>query len=310
MNDPAHRALGTDARTRRYERTGIVLTLFAAAAFSAKSVFIKLAYRYGVDAVTLLSLRMLFSLPFFVAMAVAYSRRTGGLGLEPYDWAALAGLGVMGYYMSSLLDFLGLQYISAGLERLILFSYPTIVIVLSALWFRRVVTRREIFALVVTYLGIAVAYAQDISVQQKSVTLGSLLVFGSAVVYSMYLIASAPLIRRLGSVRFSALAFIAATIATLSQYGATHGVAGLVQPWPVYGWALVTALLSTVVPIIALNEGIRRVGSGRAAMVGSIGPVVTIALASSFLGEPLGVPQVVGAALVLLGVVSISVARR
>jgi len=297
------------AAKRRLHRKGVLLVLASAAAFSAKSVFVKLAYRHGVDAITLLSLRMAFSAPMFAAAIAWRAARDGGVRLESRDVASLAGLGVLGYYLSSLFDFLGLQYVSAGLERLILFSYPTIVVVLSAIWLRHRITRREIFALAVTYAGIALSYVQDFTTQQRGVAVGSLLVFASALVYSIYLIASGPLIRRLGSVRFSSWAFLVSTIATLGQFAATREIAGLVQPWPVYGWTMLMAVVSTFLPILGLSEGIRLIGSGRAAMVGSIGPVVTILLAFVFLGEPIAWVQTLGALLVLVGVLSISVAK-
>ena len=289
---------------------GAALVAVAAVAFSGKAIIIKLAYRHGVDAVTLLALRMLFSLPFFVLLGWWAGRRERGAPLSTADRWAVIGLGLIGYYLASLFDFLGLQYITAALERLVLFLYPTFVVLLSAVFFARPVTRRDLAALALSYLGIAFVFANDFATQPGNVTLGTFWVLLSALCYSVYLLGSGRLVGRMGSIRFACLAGIVSCIGVVAHFLVVSDASLLWrQSAEVDGLALLMALVSTVLPIILTSEGIRRMGASHASMVGSVGPVATIALGYWFLDEAVTAVQLAGAALVLAGVLAISLGR-
>lgn len=290
------------------ERThnwGIVLALLAAFGFSMKAIFVKLAYPYGVDAITLLALRMGFALPVFVIVGFAEQRAAAPLGWR--DGSRVFLLGCFGYYGSSLLDFLGLEYITAGLERLILYTYPTLTILLGVLFQGRRVSRREMLAIVLCYAGIGFAFMHDLDFgDARNVWIGGGLVFASSVSYAVYLSGSGPMIARLGAMRFTALAMLASSAVTLAHFALTHPLAAFAQPLPVYGWGAAMALLATVIPVFAQSAAIRRIGSGQAALVGMIGPLLTIAFGVWLLGEGMSFAQVCGAALVLAGILVVS----
>jgi len=274
-------------------------------------VIIKLAYRYGVDALTLLALRMLMSAPLFVALAWWSRRRTPAAPLARNDLWAIAGLGVVGYYLSSYFDFLGLQYITAALERLVLFLYPTFVLLLSALLFGRRITARDVFAVAISYVGIAVVFMNDLRTQPGNVVAGSLWVLASALLYATYLLGSGRLVGRVGSIRFACYAGVVSCVAVVAHFLAMrdwHAI--LSQPGPVYGLSILMAAVSTVLPIVLTSEGIRRIGASHASIVGSVGPVATIFLGFAFLGEPITLVQLTGAALVLAGVLIVSLHAR
>lgn len=282
---------------------GLWLAILAAFGFSLKAIFVKLAYAAApVEPVTLLALRMAFSLPVFLWVGLHSSH--GAATLDRRDWALLVVLGLLGYYGASIFDFLGLRYISAGLERLILFTYPTLVIVIGVLFLGHAAGRREWAALALCYLGIAVAFVHDlgVSTDKAAVWLGVGFVFASSLSYALYLSGSATMIARLGSARFTALAMLVSTAATLAHFAATQPFATLRQPLPIYAYALAMALLSTIVPVFAQSAAIRRIGSGRTALVGMLGPLLTIACGWALLDEVVSVWQIAGAALVLGGV--------
>ncbi len=288
---------------------GLLFALVGAVGFSFKAILVKLAYRHGVDAETLLALRMAYALPFFLIMALVAGRRAAR-PLGRRDWSALATLGFLGYYLASYLDFLGLQYITAALERLILFLYPTLVIVLSALFLGKPVTRRRGVALALCYLGVALALGHDLQVggELREVALGTALVFCSALAYALYLMGNGEVVGRLGSMRVTAVATSIACVFCLAQFFALRPPATLLQPWPVHGLALAMALFSTVAPVWLVSEAIRRLGAGPVSLTGTLGPVVTIFLGWLMLDEIIGGAQIAGAALVIAGV--LVMARR
>lgn len=289
---------------------GAVFAFVAAIGFSAKAVLVKLAYIDAVDPVTLLALRMAFSLPFFLVVAAMENRNRHSRALTARDRFAVAGLGLIGYYLASYLDFLGLQYISAGLERLILFLYPTMVVLISALVFKHSVGRTAWLALLVSYAGIALVYLHDMRVLQNDATLGSILVFGSALAYAVYLVGAGHTIARIGATRFTAYVLTVACIACLVQFAVTRHVADLKLPYRVYGLGIAMAVFSTVLPAFLLAGAMRRIGSMHTSMIGSIGPVSTIYLAYLFLGEQMSAEQITGSILVLSGVLMISLKRQ
>lgn len=284
---------------------GVIFALIAAVGFSAKAILIKLAYLDHVDAITLLALRMMFSVPFFVAVAIWVNRRNSE-PLKRQDWLAVVALGLLGYYLSSFLDFLGLQYISAGLERLILFLYPTMTVILSALIYKRAIGRKVIAAMALSYAGILLVFLHDAAMSQGGVLLGAALVFASTLSYSSYLVGAGHTIARIGATRFTAYAMVVASAASLLQFGVTHPLSALNLPSRVYELAFAMAIFSTVLPVFLLSYAIRRIGSGNSSLIGSIGPVATIVLAYVFLGERISLLQIAGSSLVLAGVIIVS----
>jgi drug/metabolite transporter (DMT)-like permease len=294
--------------------------LFAAVAqfgFAAKAIFIKLAYAAhpALDAVTLLALRMIFSLPFFLLMAWWGRRASGGAAPVPLtrsDWGYVLLLAVIGYYLSSFLDFLGLQYISAGLERLILFTNPTLVVVISALFLARPITRRVALALLVSYVGLGLAYWHDLVLADDTTALvkGTVLVFLAAICYAIYMVVGTGLTRRIGSMRFTAYMMLVATVLVLAQFFILRPVTALVLPMKIYAYSVALAVFATAAPVWMMAEALKRIGANDASMIGSVGPVLTIFLGAAFLNEPISLLQLVGAALVLGGVMMISVGKR
>ena len=293
---------------------GAVFAFIAAVAFSGKAILVKLAYRYAVDPVTLLTLRMLFSVPFFMVMAIWSARDARTVNLNRRDWSAIVILGLLGYYLGSLLDFWGLSYISASLERLTLFLYPTLVVLLSAFLLHRRIRSQEILALILSYTGIVLVFIHDLIFAQGNVILGSGLVFGSALAYAIYLIGSGKTIAKIGAIRFTAYSMIVASIAVFAQFGLSHpsytlALSALDFPVAVYYLSFLMALLSTVLPAFLIVEALRRIGASKTAIVGTIGPVSTLIFSALFLGEPISVIQLIGASLVISGVLWISLSK-
>lgn len=286
---------------------GVIFALLAAVGFSAKAIFVKLAYLdASVDAVTLLALRMAFSVPFFIGVAV-WAKYNHAEPLSRHDRLLVLGLGLLGYYASSFLDFLGLEYITAGLERLILFLYPTMTVILTALIFKRSVGRTTLAAMALCYIGIVFVFLHEAGVKQgTSIVLGASLVFASTLTYSGYLVGAGHAIRRIGASRFTAYAMVVASVASLLQLAVTHPMQALALPARVYELSIGLAIFSTVLPVFMLSYAIRRIGSGNASLIGAIGPVSTIYMAYLILGESLSLTQIFGSALVLAGVLIVS----
>jgi drug/metabolite transporter (DMT)-like permease len=310
---------------------GAVAVFIAALLFSAKAVMIKLAFQYPIDPVSLLCLRMLFSLPFFVAVAVYVNRKSLALPLPllgrelgsvaekspvplqsetdqltSADYWKLAGLGVLGYYAASIFDFWGLQYVTAGLERLILFVYPTLVVLISWLVFRKPIGRTEIMALVLTYAGILVVFSRGSFASQPQVWMGAVLIFGSALTYAVYLVGSGRLIPKFGSVRFNSYAMIVSSAAVILHYLVAYPESLWHFPAPVYYYGVALAIFSTVIPTFLVTAGIKLIGAGRAAIIASVGPVSTIVLGYFFLNETISITESIGTMLVLAGVLLVS----
>jgi drug/metabolite transporter (DMT)-like permease len=292
------------------ERLGVAFALLAALGFSFKAIFVKLAYAVPqavpVDAVTLLSLRMVFALPVFVWVGFHSSRSAPPLSRR--DWLMLTALGLLGYYGASILDFIGLRYITAGLERLILFTYPTLTIAIGVLFMGKTASRREIGALALSYAGIGLAFVHDLQVAGETTTvlIGAAFVFGSALSYAFYQAGSEPAIRRLGAARFTALAMLVSTLATVLHFLIAQPITALTQPLPVYFYGAAMALFSTVLPVFMNSAAIRRIGSAKSVLIGTLGPILTIFFGWWLLDEPLSLAQLIGAGLVLAGVLLVS----
>ncbi len=299
------------ATSRRLLASGLLLAAVGAIAASGKAVIVKLAYRHGADATTLLALRMLVALPFFVAMGAWAARRAQPLSRG--DLWRVAVLGFSGYYLSSYLDFLGLQYISATLERLILYLSPTLVVLIALVVLRQRPTRQQVAALLVSYLGVLLAFGHDIQLEGRRTLIGSALVFASALSYAVYLFGSGQAVARIGAVRLTAYASTVACALCIGQYLLLQPLAALgQQPAPVYWLSLLNGTVCTVLPVLAIMVGVKRIGSSLAAQVSMLGPVSTIVLSVWLLDEPMGPWQSAGTVLVLLGVLLVGsgVARK
>jgi drug/metabolite transporter (DMT)-like permease len=279
---------------------GLALAASGAIAFSGKAIIVKLAYRHGVDAVTLIMYRMLFALPLFVALAWWAGR--GGPALTARDWRVVCALGFTGYYLASFLDFLGLQYVTASLERLILYLNPTLVLVLGMLVYKRRVTRGQLAALAVSYAGVLVVFGHEVRLEGGATLIGAALVFASAISYAVYLVLSGEEVRRLGSLRLTGLASTVACVLCIAQFLLLRPPAAAQVAPEVIWLSVLNATLCTFVPVIAVMMAIERVGATLTAQTGMIGPLATIALGVLLLGEPFNAWVVAGTALVLVGV--------
>ncbi len=299
----------TDALNNREPLIGLLFVITAAFAFSTKAIIIKLAYGYGpqITPINLLCLRMLMSLPFFLLVLFFLERKGRAEPLVRSDQYKLLGLGVVGFYFAAYLDFVGLSYISASLERLILLLYPTLVVLLSALFLRRTISRREGIALLVSYMGIMIVFYEELTLDGTNVVLGSLAILASATAFAIYLIGCGEMVKRLGSMRFTAYAMTIACLATLLHFMLSTNANILGLPPQVYGLAMLMAVLSTVIPTFLMNAGIRRIGASPAAIISAMGPITTIFLAYLILGEQLTHIQFMGAGLVIIGVWVVSV---
>ncbi len=281
--------------------TGLLLASAGSIAFSGKAIIVKLAYRHGVDAVTLIMYRMLFALPLFLALAWWFSR--GKPPLSRRDWLGIAGLGLTGYYLASFLDFWGLQYISASLERLILYLNPTLVLVLGWLLYGRRISRLQAVAMAVSYAGVLLVFGHEADFAGTHAVLGALLVFGSAVSYAIYLVYSGELVKRLGSMRLVGLATSVACGLCLLQFVLLRPIEAATAVAPEVIWlSLLNATLCTFAPVIMVMMAIERLGAGLAAQTGMIGPMSTIAMGVIILGEPFNGWIVAGTVLVVAGV--------
>lgn len=287
--------------------SGVILALLAALGFSLKAIFVKLAYAYPVSAVALLAVRMVFSLPIFAWVGWRASKKSD-IALSGRDWAVLIVLGLAGYYGASILDFWGLQYISAALERLILFTYPTLTLLISAIFFGRKIQAREILAITLSYAGIALAFAHDLNLsgESEAIWLGAGLVFASSLSYAVYLSGSSRMIGRLGSARFTALCMLMSCLGVLIHFALTETAQSLVLPWQVYALGGGMAIFSTVLPVFMQSAAIRKIGVSRAVLIGTIGPMGTIFFAWWLLDEAMSLAQIVGTFLVLAGVLLVS----
>lgn len=290
---------------------GFALVLLGALGFSAKAILVKLAYAANpeVDAIFLMALRMLFALPFFLLVAVWHNKKTQALPLDKKQWGVVIVLGLMGYYLASYLDFIGLQYISAGLERVIIFLYPTFVVLFSALVYRRKITARVGIALGLSYIGTLLVFIEHLSVASSGLLLGSGFVLGSAVIFAWFVMGSGVMTLRIGSARFTAYTMTVASVATLVHFVVQHGdnfsrlLSLPYSEWQrVYYLALLMAIFSTVLPAFFMNAGIRRIGAGSAAIISTTGPIVTLVLAYLLLDEAITSLQLMGTLFVLAGV--------
>lgn len=279
---------------------GLLLAVLGAIAFSGKAIIVKLAYRHGVDAVTLIMYRMLFALPLFLLLSWWAGR--GRAPLTRRDWMTVIGLGFCGYYLASFLDFAGLAYITASLERLILYLNPTLVLALGWLLFRRKVRRGQLLALAVSYLGVLLVFGHEVTLAGGDVALGAALVFGSAVSYAVYLVYSGEEVKRLGALRLTGLATTVACLLCIAQFFLLRSVSAMAVAPEVIWLSVLNATACTFAPVLMVMMAIERIGATLAAQTGMIGPLSTILMGVALLGEPFTAWVAAGTALVLAGV--------
>jgi len=283
--------------------TGVLLALAGAITFSGKAIIVKLSYRYGVDAVTVIMVRMLWSLPMFMALAWWASRSTHAQEnpLQGRDAPIIIALGVLGYYLASFLDFLGLQYISASLERLILYLNPTLVLLLSALIYKYRIRPMRALAMGVSYAGVLLVFGHEVSLAGPDAVTGALFVLGSALSYALYLMFSGEVVQRIGSMRLVGWASSVACLCCLVQYVSLRSLSTVI-PVEVWWWGLLNATVCTVAPVLMVMLAIERIGAALTSQTGMIGPLSTLALGVWVLGEPLNAWIGLGTVLVLGGV--------
>ena len=287
---------------------GFLITLLGALLFSTKAIFVKLAFQSTrVDAVTLLSLRMLFSLPFYMIAAWFVIKNERTQPLSQRQWILICTMGIFGYYLSSLFDFIGLENVSAGLGRLILFLYPTFAILINTFYFKTKLSRTQTIALVLTYIGIGIAYFGELQLDTSNpgFLYGSLMIFLCAVTYSFYLVGTGRLVTRAGSTRYTAYAMLCATVGIVIHFFFTHSIHGIPFTPRLAGYSAAIAIVATVLPSFMMSAGMKSIGSNNAAIITSIGPVSTILQAHFILGEPILLMQLTGTALVITGVLLI-----
>jgi drug/metabolite transporter (DMT)-like permease len=290
-----------------FRRSGLALAALGAIGFSGKAIIAKLAYRHGVDAITVVMLRMLFALPMFVLLAWWAGR--GKSALTGRDLRVIAGLGFCGYYLASTLDFAGLQYISASFERLILYLNPTLVLLLGVVWFKHKVVPRQLWAMALSYCGVVLVFGHELQAVGEHAVLGAALVFGSAVSYAVYLAFSGNEVKRIGAMRLTGWATAVACVLCLVQFVVLRPMSAALVPTPVLWLSLLNATVCTFAPVLMVMMAIERVGATMTAQTGMIGPLSTILLGVVFLGEPLNAWIVGGTVLVLLGVWLLAKAR-
>jgi drug/metabolite transporter (DMT)-like permease len=294
--------------TAAYRGWGIAFAVVGVLAFSFRPILIKLSYAaHPVSPVTLLFLRMTLSLPFF--LAIAWWLRNQEPRLSAREWAAVAGLGFLGYYAASFLDFVGLQWVGAGVGRLILYLFPTLVLLLSFVFLKKTPGARELIALVLSYAGIVLVVSNQIGGDNPLFALGAALVFASALCYATYLVAGSQVVKRVGSMRFTAYSTVVATVPAVIQFFVMESRESLQLPGAVWGYAIILATVSTVLPLFLQAEALNRIGANHFALVGALGPVSVAITSALGLDEPFTWVQALGGALVIFGVLLVSLRK-
>ncbi|MGY5352646.1 DMT family transporter [Wenyingzhuangia sp. IMCC45533] len=281
---------------------GVFIALLAVFLFSSKAIIVKLVYEFEVPTIHILLLRMSFAIPFYIGMLIFRNdRKASKVTKRDYGWLVL--FGVMGYYVASFFDFYGLKYLSASLERIILFVYPTLVVVIGAIFLKTKVTKKQLWAIVITYLGVFLTFASELQINQDQyLFLGAGLIFMSALTYACYLVGSGWLIPKFGSLRFTSLAMVVACTSVFLHYMITDRTSVLTYPKEVYLYCMTMAFFCTVLPSYLVSFAIQKLGASKFSIIGSIGPVFTILLAFIVLGERITLVQSIGVVIVIVGV--------
>lgn len=289
---------------------GILYGILGVVLFSSKAVMVKLAYQYQVETLDLLMFRMFLSLPFYILILFIIRKKRPSVDIKTKDYLWLVAFGFVGYYLASYFDFLGLNYIKAGLERIILFVYPTIVVFLSWLFFRERITKVQTTAIVITYIGVVVTFWNELEIVGNEALVGGFLVLLSALTYASYLVGSGWLIPKFGVLRFTCYAMIVSTICILMHYTWAGDWDLFKYPLPVYGYGFAMAIFATLIPSFLVSASIERLGASNFSILGSLGPVSTILLAYLFLAEKLTYWQLFGMLIVIFGVTYLSLNRK
>jgi drug/metabolite transporter (DMT)-like permease len=280
---------------------GLILAIFGVVLFSAKAIMVKLAYEYEIDSVSLLLLRMLFSLPVYLVIAI-FVQPEKKEEIKKNDYLWLVFFGFVGYYLASYFDFEGLNYIKAGLERIVLFVYPTLVLLISRVFLKTKISRTQVFAIVLTYIGVVTAFSGELDLTSEHLYSGVGFIFLSALTYAMYLVGSGWLIPKFGVVCFTSYAMIISTVCVVVHYTTTHEIDLLGYPNELYLLGIAMAVLSTIIPSFMVSKSIKLIGSSDFSIIASIGPISTIILAYVFLDETLSLNQFFGTAIVICGI--------
>ena len=288
---------------------GILIGVLGIILFSSKAVMVKLAYRYNIDAISVLLLRMLFSFPFYIVIAYLY-RKEKKETIVPKDYAWIAFFGIVGYYLASYFDFVGLTYIKASLERIILFVYPTIVLLFNKLFLKKAITKVQKLAILITYVGIIITFGSEVSVSGKEAYLGGFFVLLSAITYASYLVGSGWLIPKFGVMRFTAYAMLVSCVCVFIHFGIFSDVNIFNFPTQVYVLGLCIAVFATVIPSFLVSISIKLISSSNFAVVAGVGPISTIILAVIFLNESLSFLQIIGTVVVILGILLVSKSKK
>lgn len=277
--------------------------------FCSKAVFVKLAFRYQMDAVTVLALRMALALPFFL-IGGWLDARNNPRPISRKDWGMLALLGFFGWYLSSVVNFMGLEHVSVGLERMILYTYPSIVILGSVLFFKKPLRLVVVAAMAVSYLGIIIGYQAEAATSNSETLYGALLVFASAVSYAVFVMLSGQVVSRIGPVRFTSCVVGFSAIFVLVHFCLTHPPSLLTNLSPgAYGCGIALAIAGTVIPSYLFGIGLKRAGSQAFAIIGMVGPLGTVFLGWFILGEALNLTQILGLLLTLAGGLAVSLLK-
>lgn len=288
---------------------GILIGVLGIVLFSSKAVMVKLAYKYEVDAISILLLRMLFSFPFYISIAYIYRNQKSVDKPNSKDYLWLVFFGFVGYYLASYFDFVGLTFIKASLERIILFLYPTIVLLLNKVFLKQPITKIQAGAIGLTYLGIIIAFSNEVAISGKDTYLGGFFIFLSAITYASYLVGSGWLIPKFGIMKFTAYAMIISCICVFVHYSIISEVNLFSFSWEVYGLGFLIAVFATVIPSFLVSASIKMISSSNFAIVAGIGPISTIVLAAVFLNERLTLLQLFGALVVILGILLVSLKK-
>jgi drug/metabolite transporter (DMT)-like permease len=289
---------------------GIAIGVLGIVLFSSKAVMVKLAYGYQVDAISILLLRMLFSFPFYIVIAYLYRNQNNLVEIKHKDYAWVVFFGFVGYYLASYFDFVGLTYIKASLERIILFLYPTIVILLNKLFLKQPITKIQAGAIGLTYLGIVIAFWDEVAISGSGTYLGGFFILLSAITYASYLVGSGWLIPKFGVIKFTAYAMIVSCICVFVHYGFISNTDLFGYSWEVYFLGFLIAIFATVIPSFLVSTSIKMISSSNFAIVAGIGPISTIILAAIFLNESLTLLQFFGALVVIVGILLISLTKK
>lgn len=289
--------------------SGVFIAIIGIVLFSAKAVMVKLAYQYDVSSIHLLLFRMLFAMPFYLLIAL-FSKPVQKDKIRKKDYLWIVFFGFIGYYLASYFDFLGLQYIKAGLERIILFIYPTFVIILSKVFFQKAISRNQIIAILITYVGVVITFQNEIQTYGDNTTLGIALVLLSALTYASYLVGSGWLIPKFGVKLFTSYAMLVSTLCVILHYLITDRSTIFEYPYQVYVLGFLMAFFSTVIPSFLVSLAIKKLGASNFSILGSIGPISTIILAYLFLHERLTLWQVIGSIIIIIGITFVTLGKK